>query len=436
MKQIARYTGGTFYGPIKNPRQLPKIFIKEAKLVSRSLIVEGQEFFPQVVSRLPGPIEGFASVPSIDGYVLTAPREGLSQVPIVSPTSEGDDPIYAYWNYGLGKSIAYMSDLTGTWGSRWASWSEFRSFWEQSLRWVMRPSAPANIMVNTSLEGDVATVELEALGNDASNLNFLRMAAVVLHPDSESEPLVLQQTGPGRYRGEFRATKEGAYLVNINFVGGTVETPIRGNIQAAVSIPYPPEFKSVKHNAALLERVRQRTGGRLLSGSNPAMLDLFDRGDLEVPTSPRAVWDLLAIIAAAMFVLDVAVRRIAVDRKAIAALAARTVGRRPEVGTDTVAAWKRVAQRRDRSETSVTARYEASEADRQQAIDVRQETAGAPGVGRPQKQVRETVEPEPPQDKGDYTSRLLAAKRRARNQAQQRPDQDTPPDTPPDKPDA
>ncbi len=425
MKRIATYTGGTSYGPIKNPKQLPKIFIKEAKLVSRSLIVEGQEFFPQVVSRLPGPIEGFRSVPSIDGYVLTAPREGLSQVPIVSPTTEGDDPIYAYWNYGLGKSIAYMSDLTGTWGSRWASWSEFRSFWEQSLRWVMRPSAPANIMVNTVLEGEVATVEMEALGNDASNLNFLRMAAIVLDPDSESEPLVLQQTGPGRYRGEFRATKEGAYLVNINFVGGTAENPIQGNVQAAVSIPYPPEFKAVKHNAALLEQVRQRTGGRLLSGSDPAMLDLFDRSGLEVPKSPRAVWDLLAIIAAAMFVLDVAARRIAVDRKALAALAARTVGRRQEVGTDTVAAWKRVAQQRARSETSVTARYEASEADRQQAIDVQQDVAGAPGDRRSQRQVREQVEPEPSQDEGDYTSRLLAAKRRARDQVK-RSDQDTP----------
>ena len=132
-------------------------------------------------------------------------------------------------------------------------------------------------MVNTMLEGEVATVEMEALGNDASNLNFLRMAAVVLHPDSESEPLVLQQTGPRRYRGEFRATKEGAYLVNINFVGGTPDSPIQGNIQAAVSIPYPPEFKSVKHNAALLEQVRQRTGGRLLAGNDPALLNLFDR---------------------------------------------------------------------------------------------------------------------------------------------------------------
>ncbi len=318
-----------------------------------------------------------------------------------------------------------MSDLTGTWGSRWASWSEFRSFWEQSLRWVMRPSAPANIMVNTVLEGDLATVEMEALGNDASNLNFLRMAAVVLHPDSESEPLILQQTGPGRYRGEFRATKEGAYLVNINFVGGTVENPIQGNVQAAVSIPYPPEFKAVKHNAALLEQVRQRTGGRLLSGNDPTLLNLFDRVDLEVPRSPRAVWDLLSIIAAAMFIIDVAARRIAVDRKALTALAARIVGRRPEVGTDTVAAWKRVAQRRVRTEPSVTARYEASEADRLQAIDVGQEVAGAPGDRRPQRQVREQVEPEPSQDEGDYTSRLLAAKRRARGQVKP-PDRDTP----------
>ena len=426
MKHIAEYTGGTAYGPIRNPKRLPKIFIKEAKIVSRSLIVEGQEFFPKVVSRLPGPIEGFWSLPSIDGYVLTAPRDGLSQIPIVSPTSEGDDPIYAYWNYGLGKSIAYMSDLTGTWGSRWASWSEFGAFWEQSLRWVMRPSAPANVMVRTVLDGDVATVDVEALGSDASFMDFLSMAAIVLHPDSESEPLVLQQTGPGRYRGSFRATKEGAYLVNISFVGGSADAPIRGNVQAAISIPYPREFRAVKHNAALLEQLRRRTGGRLLSGADPTLLDLFDRTDLEVPKSPRAVWDLLAIIAAALFVLDVAARRIAVDRKALAELAARSVGRRQEVGTETVAAWKRVAQRRGRGTAPASARYEASDQDRDQAFDVQQEISRRPPDARPP--AREEAQPEStPDDQGDYTSRLLAAKRRARDQTR-RPGEDSPHD--------
>jgi uncharacterized membrane protein len=427
MKHIAMYTKGTFYGPIKNPKQLPQIFIKEAKLISRSLIVEGQEYFPSVVSRLPGPVEGFVSVPSIDGYVLTAPRDGLSQVPIVSPTSEGNDPIYAYWNYGLGKSVAFMSDLTGTWGSRWASWAEFRAFWEQSLRWAMRPGAPANVMVNTFIEGDIATIEVEAMGSDASNLNFLKMAAVVLHPDNESEPLLLQQTGPGLYQAKFKATKEGAYLTNINFLGGTVDAPIRGNIQAAVSIPYPREFRAVKHNAALLEQLYRRTGGRLLSGADPDLLDLFHRGDLEVPKSPRPIWDLLAILAAALFVIDVAARRIAVDRKAMAALAARTLGRRQEVGTDTVAAWKRVARRKDQMQASASTRFEATAAEQEQAIDVAGEVSAKPGDARSPQPAREQAEPEPSDDGGDYTSRLLAAKRRARNQSRQ-PDQDTPDD--------
>ena len=33
MKAIAEYTGGTFCGPIKNPKKLPAIFIKEAEFV-------------------------------------------------------------------------------------------------------------------------------------------------------------------------------------------------------------------------------------------------------------------------------------------------------------------------------------------------------------------------------------------------------------------
>ncbi len=102
MKAVSDITGGNFYN-VTNPKNLPQIFIKEAQLVSRSLIQEGEIYQPVIISRLPGPIEGFDRVPSIDGYVLTAPREGLAQVPMVNATSEGNDPIFAYWNYGLGK---------------------------------------------------------------------------------------------------------------------------------------------------------------------------------------------------------------------------------------------------------------------------------------------------------------------------------------------
>ncbi|MEE8507837.1 MAG: glutamine amidotransferase, partial [Myxococcota bacterium] len=423
MQVVANKTGGRFYR-VTNPKNLPKIFIKEAQLVSRSLIQEGDTYHPKVVSRLPGPTEGFSEVPSIDGYVLTAARAGLSQIPIVNRTSEGDDPIYAYWNYGLGKSIAYTSDLTGLWGSRWAGWAQFQSFWEQSIRWVMRPSSPANMIVNTRLEGDVAVVEIEALNADASFMNFLRTSAVVLAPDATATPLALQQTGPGRYRGEFRVDDAGAYLVNVNYAGGTHDAPLQGNLQAAVSVPYSREFRAIKHNAALLTQLATRTGGRVLDGADPTLIDLFDREGLEVPRTHKRIWDLLAIIAAMLFVLDVAARRVSVDPKRLMALVGKAVGRRGEATTDTVAAWKRtrarVAHRRaDAAALAETAdaraRFEADESDLGVAIDVGTDVPRDLREGpAPTARTKPAAEPEPAADEGDYTSRLLAAKRRAR----------------------
>ena len=292
----------------------------------------------------------------------------------------------------------------------------------------MRPSAPANITVNTVHEGDRAVVEVEALDADASFLNFLRTSAVVLRPDGETEPLLLQQTGPGRYRGEFKTDVDGAYLVNINFVGGPEEARIRGNLQAAVSVPYPREFPAVKHNAALLTELAERTGGRVLL-ADPQLAQLFDRQNLEVPKSPKSVWDLAAILAAALFVVDVATRRLAVDRRAMARLATRAVGKRQEVSTATVAAWKRVAKRRDATAEPAAAatRFAAGDADEALAIDVAAEGAGTPKRPTRAAAAQQAREPQAPDDEGQYTSRLLAAKRRARKQAQ------SPDDAPPEE---
>ncbi len=431
MRAVANKTGGQFYD-VKNPKQLPQIFIKEAQIVSRSLIQDGDTYTPTVVSNLPGPTRGFSGVPAIDGYVLTAAREGLAQTPIVISTTEGNDPLFAYWNYGLGRTVAYTSDLTELWGSRWASWERFQVFWEQVVRWTLRPSSPMNMDVVTRMEGDQAIVEVQALEADASSLNFLRTSGVMVRPDATAEPLSLQQTGPGRYRGQFSTDAAGAYLVNVAYESGSGETLRQGHIQAAVTVPYAREFRAVKHNEALLVELARRTGGRVLTGDDPDLVGLFDRGDLAVPRSLKRVWDLLAILAACILILDVAARRISVDPKRAAAVAGKAIGRRADVSTDTVAAWKRtrsqVAHRRDepadaraarRAQRGArgAARFEATEEDLGKAIDV--------GGGKPaDRGPKPAARTEPPKtgtsgadaDDGDYTSRLLAAKRRARGE--------------------
>ncbi len=426
MEKIALYTEGRPY-LVKDPTKLPEIFIKEAQIVARSLIVEGDVFQPVVAPSPMGPIEGFNAVPAVDGYVLVVARDGFAQTPIVSPTTEGNDPIYAYWNYGLGKTVAYTSDLTGRWGSRWVTWSDFRAFWARTVRWSMRSPAPPNIIVRKSLEGDVATIEVEALGADASHLNFLALNMVVLGPDGEALSGELQQTGPGRYKGQFKVREAGAYQVNVSVTGGAADNPMRGNLQVAVTVPYPREFRDVTHNAATLTKLAERTGGRVLL-DDPQLADLFYRQNLQMPKSAQQTWDLLAILAAVLFVFDVAARRLAIDRRAVREAARRVVGKRGEVGTDTVAAWKRtraaVSHGREKSAEKAasapdgSARFEADEGNAAHAIDVGAESSGEPTVG-----LKATEPPEKPKqpdadddDQGGYTSRLLAAKRRARGE--------------------
>lgn len=415
MRVIATSTGGRFWNE-PSPKNLPKIFNKEASVVSRSLINEG-EFDPVVSSSVTGPTKGIGSVPQVRGYVLTVPRSaGTAVVPMSIRTSEGEDPLYAYWNYGLGKSVAFTSDLTGRWGAAWTGWSGFQPMWEQTVRWLMRPASPSNVLVRTRTEGDLAIIELEASEDDSGFINYLNTDARVLAPGGDVEDLELQQVGPGRYRGEFPVAESGAYLVNVGFPvrGADGEVVVR-NVQGAVSVPYAKEFRSVRDNGALLATVADRTGGRVIElDAEPDSIDLFDRVDLEIPLAPKRVWDLLAIIAAGLFLLDVATRRLAFDTRSAREAAARAVAR-PQAGSEaSVAAWKRArsrsrgGRRKDRPEASDP---ESTPTGPAPEFDVAEELADEPRV-RPDAVPRRSETPEATSDESSL-DRLKRAKRRA-----------------------
>ena len=342
MKNTAEYTGGNFYN-VTNPKLLPKIFIKEASIVSRNLIVEG-DFQPVVSPSIGGPLEGLVAVPMVKGYVLTVPREGLAQIPILNKTSEGNDPIFAYWNYGLGKSAVFTSDLSGRWGGAWPAWGGFQGMWERTVRWLMRPATPSNVTLKTTMDGEEATVELEALGGDSGLMNFMRTDAKVVRPDGSLAPLSLEQVAPGRYRGKFLTSDTGSYLVDVGLIDANGSRSA-GSIQGAVSMAYPREFRTSRDNAALMREIAEATGGRVLSSRDLAVTDLFERKGLSQPESVRRIWDILAIIAAALLVIDVAVRRLVFDSESARDVAQQAFGGARGTGGEMVAAWKKARQR-------------------------------------------------------------------------------------------
>ncbi|MFA6244214.1 MAG: glutamine amidotransferase [Candidatus Hydrogenedentales bacterium] len=172
LRWVAYQTGGNYYY-VTDPRKLPQIFTKEAAVVKRGLVVE-KPFVPKVTydSEI---LRGIApdAFPSLLGYVATTPKDSA----IVSMISQDDDPILAQWRYGLGKSVAFTSDVTSRWAPDWLNWEGFDQFWSQTTRWALRETSPASFSVDTRVKDGKGHVRIDAVDDQGRFVNFLRPKA-------------------------------------------------------------------------------------------------------------------------------------------------------------------------------------------------------------------------------------------------------------------
>lgn len=433
MRDIARVTGGNFYTVTRQAdlSTLPQIFIKEAQTVRRSLIWEGDPFSPAVAVGISEPLRGIGpDVPPISGYVATSEREGLA---LVSMRGQEDDPILAHWQHGLGRAVAFTSDATTRWAQQWTAWPGFRAFWEQHVRWAMRPTGDANVRVITEDRGDTTRIVVEAAMPDGEALNFARFRGRVAGPGGHSEPVSLRQVGPGRYEGYVESAREGTYVVNLRYdAPGADDQTLRGNVQAAITRPFADEYRFLTDNSALLQQVASLTGGRVL-GPDPAQAGLWSRDGLTMPVATRPIWLAVACVAIALFLIDVGVRRVRIDPRAIAASVTRALSSRKEKTAQELSALKQARRRAregidtDAQQTHAAARAQQDPAVRSVKFEADPSRPGAPadapgvvGPGDAPGDPRPERKPKPTDaDKADPEqgmSRLLKAKRRARGE--------------------
>ncbi|HHN77345.1 MAG TPA: VWA domain-containing protein, partial [Phycisphaerales bacterium] len=337
LEGIAIRGGGRYYKVSDGQAliQLPQIFMKEAQTVRRSLIWEGDPFSPELTGFPTETMRGIGSVPPISGYVVTAEREGLSQVTIRAVQQvEGvdepvTDPIAAQWQYGLGRVIAFTSDAAPRWSPDWVSWSGYEQFWEQQIRWVLRPAGSANVRVITEPRGDETVVVVEALNDEGDRLNFAEFEARVSAPDGGGFSLPMRQAGPGRYEGVIRTEQPGSYIITMQYRAPGEGGETRGVVLAAVTRPFADEFRSLRTNTALLKQVAAMTGGEVLS-RDPTASNPWRRDGLVMPVMTRAVWIAAALGGIGLFVVDVGIRRVRIDPGAIVSAVAGVFGRTTE----------------------------------------------------------------------------------------------------------
>ncbi len=422
--EIAESTGGKFYRT-NDFSKLPQIFVKESRMVQRSLIVE-QPFQPRLANPLSRIVAGLsqAEIPPLEGLVITTPKP-LAEVPLDRPTEEGQpDPVLAHWHAGLGKTVAFTSGMWSRWGTSWAQWVQFSKFWAQLLRWCSRQSESAALDVTTFVQGGRGKIRIDALDKNADAIDFMQMRGLLVTPGQETAPVQLTQTGPGRYEGEFDARQRGSYVVNLEYQMGGPEGPVHGTLQTGVSVAYSPEYRELRPNLALLEQLRERTSGRVLDPEHP---QAFDRAALGPVQTRAAVWEDLVRWALLLFLLDVAVRRIALRPRELSRklreYLADVAGRGRPAATAEVLTSLKGARERAREETAPRAtdrpagpapdtRYEAP-ATSGAADDLARALGGATAQDTPV--VSRPTGKKPATDEKEYTSRLLKAKKRARD---------------------
>jgi uncharacterized membrane protein len=340
MAAVAQATRGRFYS-VKNPSNLPAIYTNETRIVSQSLIYE-RKFQPRRVFAS-GPTDKLPEqLQPLYGFVRTTAKPSqLVEVPIMSPPLTGgmEFPILAYWHYGLGKSAAFTSDARTQpgklfWDRDWASSDMYSKFWEQLLEWTLRPVESRRLTMSTEHRDGTVTVVVDARDDKGHPVVDLKLRGGVTTPagkvdDPRLQELTFEQKNSGQYVAQFKAEEAGSYFVSAQAVRTKPVKDKDGNIKgeveegfdstrAGVTIPYSPEFADLESNTALLEKLRSMTGGQTYADDTDTLTAVAKNGDVFRPGLPsfyslQPIWYWLLTIAAVLLLLDVAVRRIAVD---------------------------------------------------------------------------------------------------------------------------
>jgi uncharacterized membrane protein len=322
LRTIADAGGGRFHY-VPDPNSLPKIFTRETELITNQAAVD--EWFPVEQVGSADFLKGIAisSAPLLHGYVSTQMKPAPAQLLLQSDRGE---PILARWRAGLGWALAWTSDVKNHWSVEWLRWSGYGKFWGQLTREHMRVKRRRELDMKTEVIGSRVRAVIDAFTADERFDNGIESKLFVSPAGKASErrEVPMRQTAPGRYEADFELGGFGSYLLRAEHA----HRDDQGNRKpfasstGHVSNPYPREYASFEPDIEKLTRAAAIGGGKV----DPEPAFLFDAGSEKI-TYQKDLWSRFVLLAIAVFLLDLLVRRVRLfDRKVIGT---RRISRRP-----------------------------------------------------------------------------------------------------------
>ncbi|WP_413380688.1 VWA domain-containing protein [Alkalihalobacillus sp. 1P02AB] len=293
LEELAEYGSGRFYS-VYDESTIPSILSRETIMMTRTYI-EDHPFYPTVVRDSEWTPLWSNGIAEMNAYIATTnkPRAELIL------ESEKGDPVLSRWQYGLGKTIAWTSDLQGQWAGNWASWQEWPTFLNQLVTWMLPSAQTESFHVKQTQHGSTTKLELTTESEIASLLD-----AQLVNESGQQVESQFRMVAPGNYELSFEAD------AGIHYLQLTDQLEESTSIyQTSLSVPYSAEYESKEADEAFLAELASNGGGELLLEPEQVFRPL------ENPKQEReAVGHWLILLALALFFSEIVIRRFGLPR--------------------------------------------------------------------------------------------------------------------------
>jgi hypothetical protein len=313
LHNIAVWGKGRDY-TVQNAKELPEVFVKEAKNASTPSFDE-KEITPIVKAPAFLGAVDMAHPPKLKGITATVLKDTALEV---MSTDDGD-PLLAFWPIGLGRTAVFTSDVKDRWAKNWIKWKGYGPFFASVIHAVER-QRPAQIdlqAVAGPIDRGRREIHLAIEARDATGgYHDLLRPSVAVASDGRSANVTLRQVAPGRYQASVLADASHSVMISTaDPAGGTVSKTIVPDLAA--------EYRFRLTDDELLKSVASATGGTW----RPE-LSALQAAPTDKHSERRPLWPALTIAALILWFVDLLLRRIRVlEPKVVAERSATAVAR-------------------------------------------------------------------------------------------------------------
>lgn len=300
LERIAKGADGRFYitDDISN---IPRIFAKETFMAAKAYL-NNREFTP-VISNSHPIIDQAAEggLPTLLGYIGATQKDAAR----VILRSDEDDPILTVWQYGLGKTAAWNSDISGKWSQNYIGWENNLRLWQNIINYTVDSYESEDASIEAELQGGKGLITFK----DKVNKEEVDTKAVVVTPSLQTIEVKLYPTSPGQYGGSFEVKEPGVYMLSGT---QTKNSEVSSSVKNGLAVQYSPEYKISWENSSLDALVQEAGGAYIKSGE-----EVF-KGELKDVSGKTDLTNSLLIIAILLLIVDIAFRRLNIALNTIA----------------------------------------------------------------------------------------------------------------------